>query len=106
MSYLVDFCTTAISQHINNALTPQTSLAAVYCLYIHLENASGLFAEETCCDLGTQLPHRPGELTMSTEIPFDHGVMADSVKPAKIDKAPISPRRPSNRRRKGLRRTA
>lgn len=46
MSQLVDFCATAIAEHISSALAPQASLAAVYCLYIHLENTSGLFTEE------------------------------------------------------------
>lgn len=47
MSQLVDFCTAATARHVNDALIPQIGLAAVYCLYIHLEDASGLFAEET-----------------------------------------------------------
>lgn len=46
MSQLVDFCTAATARNINNALTPQTGLAATYCLYLHLQSASGLFAEE------------------------------------------------------------
>lgn len=47
MSQLVDFFTAATARHISNALTPQAGLAATYCFYLHLQNASGLFAEES-----------------------------------------------------------